>query len=51
MKVISESYYPEMFKGIYQRPAEARKLLQPLIDTPGGVSQVAVGVSASLPPQ
>ena len=33
------------------KPAEARKLLQPLIDTPGGVSQVAVGVSASLPPQ
>ena len=26
VKVISESYYPEMFKGIYQRPAEARKL-------------------------
>ena len=26
VKVISESYYPEMFAGIYQRPAEARKL-------------------------
>ena len=26
VKVLSESYYPEMFKGIYQRPAEARKL-------------------------
>jgi sulfate adenylyltransferase len=26
VKVISESYYPEMFPGIYQRPAEARKL-------------------------
>ncbi len=25
VKVVSESYYPEMFKGIYQRPAEARK--------------------------
>ena len=25
VKVLSESYYPEMFKGIYQRPAEARK--------------------------
>ncbi|MBI4861633.1 MAG: sulfate adenylyltransferase [Candidatus Riflebacteria bacterium] len=25
VKVYSESYYPEMFKGIYQRPAEARK--------------------------
>jgi len=25
VKVISESYYPEMFKGIYQRPAEARQ--------------------------
>ena len=28
VKVISESYYPEMFKGIYQRPAEARKLFE-----------------------
>jgi sulfate adenylyltransferase len=25
VKVLSESYYPEMFAGIYQRPAEARK--------------------------
>jgi len=25
VKVLSESYYPEMFKGIYQRPSEARK--------------------------
>jgi sulfate adenylyltransferase len=25
VKVLSESYYPEMFKGIYQRPAEARE--------------------------
>jgi sulfate adenylyltransferase len=24
VKVLSESYYPEMFQGIYQRPAEAR---------------------------
>ena len=24
VKVLSELYYPEMFKGIYQRPAEAR---------------------------
>jgi sulfate adenylyltransferase len=24
VKVLSESYYPEMFKNIYQRPAEAR---------------------------
>jgi sulfate adenylyltransferase len=24
VKVLSESYYPEMFKGIYQRPAESR---------------------------
>jgi sulfate adenylyltransferase len=24
VKVISESYYPKMFEGIYQRPAEAR---------------------------
>lgn len=26
VKVISESYYPEEFKGIYQRPAESRKI-------------------------
>lgn len=25
VKVVSESYYPEMFPGIYQRPAEARR--------------------------
>ena len=25
VEVLSESYYPEMFSGIYQRPAEARK--------------------------
>jgi sulfate adenylyltransferase len=25
VKVVSESYYPEMFQGIYQRPSEARK--------------------------
>ncbi|RLB57770.1 MAG: sulfate adenylyltransferase [Deltaproteobacteria bacterium] len=28
VKVLSESYYPEMFKEIYQRPAEARKIFQ-----------------------
>lgn len=28
VKVLSESYYPEMFTGIYQRPAEARKLFE-----------------------
>ena len=28
VKVVSESYYPEMFKGIYQRPAEARKVFE-----------------------
>ena len=28
VKVVSESYYPEMFKGIYQRPAEARKAFE-----------------------
>ncbi len=26
VKVLSESFFPESFKGIYQRPAEARKL-------------------------
>jgi sulfate adenylyltransferase len=26
VKVLSESYYPEMFEGIYQRPAEARQV-------------------------
>ncbi len=25
VQVVSESFYPEMFKGIYQRPAEARQ--------------------------
>jgi sulfate adenylyltransferase len=28
VKVISESYYPEQFKGIYQRPAESRKIFE-----------------------
>ncbi|MGO9240250.1 MAG: sulfate adenylyltransferase [Bryobacteraceae bacterium] len=28
VKVLSESYYPEMFKGIYQRPAESREQFQ-----------------------
>lgn len=28
VKVLSESYYPETFKGIYQRPAEARKIFE-----------------------
>jgi len=28
VKVISESYYPETFKGIYQRPAESRKIFE-----------------------
>ncbi|RME21955.1 MAG: sulfate adenylyltransferase [Deltaproteobacteria bacterium] len=28
VKVLSESYYPEMFKEIYQRPAEARKIFE-----------------------
>jgi len=28
VKVFSESYYPEMFKGIYQRPAEARAVFE-----------------------
>ena len=28
IKVVSESFFPEMFKGIYQRPAEARKLFE-----------------------
>jgi sulfate adenylyltransferase len=26
VKVLSESYFPEHFKGLYQRPAEARKM-------------------------
>jgi sulfate adenylyltransferase len=28
VKALSESYYPEMFAGIYQRPAEARKAFE-----------------------
>ena len=28
VKVLSESYYPEMFQEIYQRPADARKLFE-----------------------
>ena len=28
VKVLSESYYPEMFAEIYQRPAEARKIFE-----------------------
>lgn len=28
VKVVSESYYPEMFKDVYQRPAESRKLFE-----------------------
>jgi sulfate adenylyltransferase len=28
VKVVSESYYPEMFKGIYQRPHEARMVFE-----------------------
>ncbi|HXY41025.1 MAG TPA: sulfate adenylyltransferase [Vicinamibacteria bacterium] len=28
VKVLSESYYPEMFASIYQRPAEARRLFE-----------------------
>ena len=28
VKVVSESYYPEMFGSIYQRPAEARKTFE-----------------------
>lgn len=30
VKVISESYYPEQFKGLYQRPAESRKIFDEL---------------------
>jgi len=30
IKVLSESYYPEHFKGIYQRPAESRKIFEDL---------------------
>jgi sulfate adenylyltransferase len=28
VQVLSESYYPEMFQGIYQRPVEARKVFE-----------------------
>ncbi len=28
LKVVSESYFPETFKGIYQRPQEARKIFE-----------------------
>lgn len=28
VKVLSESYYPETFPGIYQRPAEARRIFE-----------------------
>jgi sulfate adenylyltransferase len=28
IKVLSESYYPEMFKGIYMRPAESRAIFE-----------------------
>jgi sulfate adenylyltransferase len=28
VKVLSESFFPEEFKGIYQRPAEARKIFE-----------------------
>jgi sulfate adenylyltransferase len=30
IKVISESYYPEQFKGLYHRPAESRKVFEEL---------------------
>jgi sulfate adenylyltransferase len=30
IKVLSESYYPEQFKGIYQRPAESRQIFEKL---------------------
>ncbi|MFH1740364.1 MAG: sulfate adenylyltransferase, partial [bacterium] len=28
VKVLSESYYPEEFKGVYQRPTESRKIFE-----------------------
>jgi sulfate adenylyltransferase len=28
VKVLSESYFPKQFKGLYQRPAEARKMFE-----------------------
>jgi len=30
IKVLSESYYPEQFKGLYHRPAESRKIFDDL---------------------
>ncbi|MBN1102890.1 MAG: sulfate adenylyltransferase [Deltaproteobacteria bacterium] len=30
IQVLSESYYPEQFKGLYQRPAESRKIFEDL---------------------
>jgi sulfate adenylyltransferase len=30
VKVISESYYPEQFKGLYQKPAESRAMFEEL---------------------
>jgi len=30
VKVLSESYYPEQFKGLYHRPAESRKIFDDL---------------------
>ncbi|MEW6666590.1 MAG: sulfate adenylyltransferase [Thermodesulfobacteriota bacterium] len=30
IKVLSESYYPEQFKGLYHRPAESRKIFEDL---------------------
>jgi len=30
VKVLSESYYPEQFKGLYHRPAESRKIFDEL---------------------
>jgi sulfate adenylyltransferase len=30
IKVLSEIYYPEQFKGLYQRPAESRKIFSDL---------------------
>ena len=30
VKVLSESYYPEQFKGLYQRPEESRKIFDDL---------------------
>ncbi len=41
VKVLSESYYPEMFRGIYQRPAEA--LLHAVVRQNYGCSHLIVG--------